>query len=199
MNIGIDLDDTIANTAESFLKYGKKFNEERNIEHKIMQKEWDFDKAFGWNEENIEDFLKTYLEDLFVGLKPKEDAARIINKLRDEGNKIIIITARSVDHIENVYEICKDWLEKYNINVDKIETDGKDKALKCKENNIDIFIDDGVYHCEKVHHELNIPVLLMDSWYNEGYENKELKIVYNWEEIYEEINKIKNKEQHKKI
>ena len=142
MNIGIDLDDTIANTAESFLKYGKKFNEERNIEHKIMQKEWDFDKAFGWNEENIEDFLKTYLEDLFVGLKPKEDAARIINKLREEGNKIIIITARSVDHIENVYEICKDWLGKYNINVDKIETDGKDKALKCKENNIDIFIDD---------------------------------------------------------
>ena len=32
MNIGIDLDDTIAETANGFLEYGKRFNEERNIE-----------------------------------------------------------------------------------------------------------------------------------------------------------------------
>ena len=142
MNIGIDIDDTISNTAESFFKYGKKFNEERNIKHTIMPKEWDFDKAFGWDEEQAHDFLKTYLEELFIGLEPKEGAVEIINKLKEEGNKIIVITARSVDHLENVHQICKEWLRRHNINVDKIETDGKDKALKCKENNIDIFIDD---------------------------------------------------------
>ncbi len=142
MNIGIDLDDTIAETADGFFEYGKRFNEERNIEHKIMQKEWDFDKAFGWNEEQINDFLDKYLEELFVGLKPKKDAVEIIDKLKEEGNKIIIITARSVEHIENVYEICKNWLEKYNINVDAIETDGKDKAIMCKRNNVQVFIDD---------------------------------------------------------
>ena len=87
MNIGIDIDDTISNTAESFFKYGKKFNEERNIKHTIMPKEWDFDKAFGWDEEQAHDFLKTYLEELFIGLEPKEGAVEIINKLKEEVRK----------------------------------------------------------------------------------------------------------------
>ena len=191
MNIGIDLDDTIAETADSFLKYAKKFNKDRKINYKIKQKEWDFDKAFGWNEQHIQDFIQEYLEELFIELEPKKDAVEIIKKLKEEGNQIIIITARSVDHVKNVKKKNERWLKKHNINFDKLETDAKNKAIKCEENSIDIFIDDGVYHCESVYNELKIPVLLMDSIYNKGYKNKAIKRVYNWQEIDEEINRIK--------
>lgn len=187
MNIGIDLDDTIADTAQSFFYYGTKFNKERNIKHKIQEREWDFDKSFGWNEENIQDFFKTYLEKLFIGLDPKQDAVDTINLLKKEGHKIIIITARSVEHIKNTYEICENWLKEKNINVDKIVINGKDKAKECKENNIDIFIDDSIYHCQNVYNALKIPVLLMNSWYNEKQNIENMKRVYNWKEIYEEI------------
>ena len=190
MNIGIDLDDTIACTAENFFKYGKKFNRERKINHKIQKKEWDFEKSFGWNDKNIEDFFETYLEELFESVRPKKDVIEIIDLLKKEGNKIIIITARNEENSKNVYKICRQWLKNNKIDVDKIVINGNDKAKECRENNIDIFIDDSIYHCENVYNTLKIPVLLMDSWYNEKYSNKNIKRVYNWKEIYEEIKKI---------
>jgi uncharacterized HAD superfamily protein len=191
MNIGIDLDDTIADTAKGFLKYGIKFNKEENIAHKIKDCEWDFDKAFGWTEENMYQFFDKYLQNVFETIKPKKDAIKVINLLKKEGNKIIIITARSSKHLQGTYEICKKWFEKYKIQVDKIIIDGNDKAIECKNNKINIFIDDGIYHCEKVFNELRIPVLLMNSKYNKDYRNENIKRVFSWKEIYEEIEKIK--------
>lgn len=190
MNIGVDLDDTIANTAKSFYKYGNKFNKEKNIKHRIKRKEWDFDKAFGWNEENTQEFFERYLKELFIGLEPKKDAVESINQLHDEGNKIILITARSEEHVPGVYGVCEDWLKKYKVKVDKIITDGSNKAEKCKENNIDIFIDDSVYHCENVLKNVKIPVFLMDSQYNKKYKNKEIKRVFSWKQILKEIKKV---------
>ena len=52
MRIGIDLDDTITKTDEILFKYAKKYNEEEKILFKINRGEWDWNKAFGWDEEN---------------------------------------------------------------------------------------------------------------------------------------------------
>ncbi len=142
MNIGIDLDDTIAKTAHSFFKYGRKFNKEKNIKFKIKRNEWDFDKAFGWTEIDIKNFFENYLEDLFNSVKPKKNAKKIIKILKNKGHKIIIITARSENDTENIYNITKNWFDKYNIKVDIVEVNSKDKVEKCINNNIDIFIDD---------------------------------------------------------
>ena len=51
----------------------------------------------------------------------------------------------------------------------------------------------GIYHCENVYSNLKIPVLLMNSRYNKDYENPNIKRVYNWKEIYNEISKYKEK------
>ena len=51
----------------------------------------------------------------------------------------------------------------------------------------------GIYHCENVYSNLKIPVLLMNSIYNKDYENPNIKRVYNWKEIYNEISKYKEK------
>ena len=51
----------------------------------------------------------------------------------------------------------------------------------------------GIYHCENVYSNLKIPVLLMNSRYNKDYENANIKRVYNWKEIYNEISKYKEK------
>ena len=191
MRIGIDLDDTITKTDEILFKYAKIYNEEEKILFNINREEWNLTKAFGWNEENIKEFFSKYLKSIYEEAEIKENAKERINKLKDDGNEIIIITARDTKSLKEVHEVCKDWLINNKINVDKIVVDGEDKAQKCLENKIDIFIDDNICNCENVYNNLKIPVLLMNSRYNKDYQNPKIKRVYNWNEIYNEICKYK--------
>lgn len=191
MRIGIDLDDTITKTDEILFKYAKIYNKEEKILFNINREEWNLTKAFGWNEENIKGFFSKYLKSIYEKAEIKENAKERINKLKDDGNEIIIITARDTKSLKEVHEVCKDWLINNKINVDKIVVDGEDKAQKCLENKIDIFIDDNICNCENVYNNLKIPVLLMNSRYNKDYQNPKIKRVYNWNEIYNEICKYK--------
>ena len=191
MRIGIDLDDTITKTEEILFKYAKIYNKEEKILFNINREEWNLTKAFGWNEENIKEFFSKYLKSIYEEAEIKENAKEKINVLKDDGNKIIIITARDTKSLKEVHEVCKDWLINNKINVDKIVVDGEDKAQKCLENKIDIFIDDNICNCENVYNNLKIPVLLMNSRYNKDYQNPKIKRVYNWNEIYNEICKYK--------
>lgn len=191
MRIGIDLDDTITKTEEILFKYAKMYNEEEKISFKINREEWNWNKAFGWDEENCERFFSRYLKRIFEEAEIKENAKERINELKDEGNKIVIITARDTKSLKEVHDVCEKWLISNKVNVDKIVVDGEDKAQKCLENKIDIFIDDGVYNCENVYNNLKIPVLLMDSRYNKDYQNPNIKRVHDWNEIYNEICKYK--------
>ena len=191
MRIGIDLDDTITKTDEILFKYAKMYNEEEKILFKINRGEWDWNKAFGWDEEKCETFFSRYLKKIFEEAEIKENAKEKINALKNDGNKIIIITARDTKSLIEVSKACENWLINNKVNVDKIVVDGEDKVQKCLENKIDIFIDDGVYNCENVYNNLKIPVLLMDSRYNKDYQNPNIKRVYDWNEIYNEICKYK--------
>lgn len=191
MRIGIDLDDTITKTDEILFKYAKIYNKEEKILFNINREEWNLTKAFGWNEENIKEFFSKYLKSIYEEAEIKENAKERINKLKDDGNEIIIITARDTKSLKEVHEVCEDWLINNKINVDKIVVDGEDKAQKCLENKIDIFIDDNICNCENVYNNLKIPVLLMNGRYNKDYQNPKIKRVYNWNEIYNEICKYK--------
>ena len=142
MRIGIDLDDTITKTDEILFKYAKKYNEEEKILFKINREEWNWNKAFGWDEEKCEKFFSRYLKKIFEEAEIKENAKERINELKDDGNEIIIITARDTKSLKEVHEVCEKWLINNKVNVDKIVVDGEDKAQKCLENKIDIFIDD---------------------------------------------------------
>ena len=191
MRIGIDLDDTITKTDEILFKYAKMYNEEEKILFKINRGEWDWNKAFGWDEEKCETFFLRYLKKIFEEAEIKENAKEKINALKNGGNKIIIITARDTKSLKEVHKVCENWLINNKVNVDKIVVDGEDKAQKCLENKIDIFIDDNVYNCESVYKNLKIPVLLMNSRYNKEYQKPNIKRVYKWNEIYNEICKYK--------
>ena len=65
MIIGIDIDDTITDLSDIFLKYATLFNKENEIDFKIDKTQWDLDKAFGWNNDDFMKFSKKYLKILF--------------------------------------------------------------------------------------------------------------------------------------
>lgn len=191
MNIGIDIDDTISNSSEIFIKYAKLYNKENHINFKINTKELNQEKAFGWNEFHQKNFLKKYLNKVLNDTKPKKNAVSVINRLKDNGIKIIIITARSNSELQNIYDITENWLKIKNINFDKLIVDSKNKELDCIKNNIDIFIDDNYKICEEVNKKAYIPVFLFNTRYNFNYKNLNIERVFNWNEIYMKINNIK--------
>lgn len=145
-------------------------------------------KHAGWDEYHVKNFLKNHVKSLYTNATIKRDAKNIINRLKHEGNNIIIITSRSKNHYTNPYEISAEWLEKYGIEYDKLVVEGNNKAKECIENNIDILIDDQIGFLQDVSNNTNTKVLMFDSPYNK--ECNEFQRVSSWQEVYDEIKKI---------
>ena len=190
MIIGIDIDDTITDLSDIFLKYATLYNKENEIDFKIDKTQWDIDKAFGWNNDDFMKFSKKYLEILLNEAKPKKGCVDVINKLREDGNKIVIITARNSEELIDPYDFTKNWLELNNIGFDKLVVNSNKKEEDCINNKIDVFIDDRLENCEKVYEKLHIPVFLFDSVYNTNDKNSLIERVFSWEEVYLKIRSI---------
>ena len=190
MNIGIDIDDTITDLSCIFLKYARIYNQENRIDFPIDKTQWDLDKAFGWNKKNYTDFSKKYLKKLLNEAKPKKNAVNIINKLKDEGHKIVIITARNTEELINPYDMTKKWLISNNIKFDKLIVNSNKKEEDCLNNKINVFIDDRLENCETVYQTLHIPVFLFDSIYNTNDNHPLIERLFSWDEVYLKVKNI---------
>ena len=129
MNIGIDIDDTITNSSDVFVKYAQIYNETKNINYEINKYEIDKNKAFGWSKLNENEFQKEYLEKILTEAKPLDDSVKIINKLFNIGYNIIFISSRKYSEVNNVYDLTIKWLKKYNIKYTKLIVNSMNKLL----------------------------------------------------------------------
>ena len=68
----------------------------------------------------------------------------------------------------------------------------KEKSLVCKEEEVEIFIDDYLENILSVS-KLGVKCFLMDNPWNQGEVPENVKRVKGWEEIVEEIDKKLNK------
>lgn len=182
MRIGIDIDDTICNTWECLIPYvSKYFNIDKK---KLIYGDKPYDFMWETNYDEYCKFARIYYKLLAPKYRLKNNARKIINKLKQEKNEIIFITARSNNGFDDPYKISYDYLIKKNIKFDKLIVGAKDKGSICKEENIDIFIDDSIDNCEKIV-SYNIKVLLFNSKYNKNC--KKYTRVYNWNQVYKII------------
>lgn len=195
MNIGIDIDDTIAETFETLLPYSQKYTiedlkKESNI--KISDKinnHFYIEYMNDWNEEEANNFWEKYYAELLEKISIKMFASDVINKLKEEGNDIYLITARWDMKDNDTKKITEKWLEKNNIHYDKLIINAKDKLKVAKENNIDIFIDDSYRNCKNIVDNSDIKVFMMNSRVNTMLNDVKIKRVFSWPEIYHLINK----------
>ena len=190
ITIGIDLDDTISSSNEMFIKYAKLYNKEKKINFKIDETQWDLDKSFGWNDNNYKEFCKQYLRTLLNEAEIKYNAVEKINKLKNEGYKIIIITSRNEKELNDMYSFTEKWLKNHNINYDKLIINSLQKEEECLKNKVNIFIDDNMKNCMNVYKKLQIPVFLFDGLYNTNDKYSNIERVYSWDEIYLKIKNI---------
>ena len=188
MNIGIDIDNVLSNFNEKLLREFLEHDKELRNSGIANKDAYITRGMFDWSKDEFDDFYYKNIERIAKNLKVIDEAPEYIKKLREKGYKIYIISGRDNGEYSNPYKMTTDWLEKYDIQYDKlILTDVFDSAKKakvCLENNISIMIDDS----SRIQLEVDktrVTALLMDTPYNRQTDS--LKRVHNWKEIYDFI------------
>ncbi len=183
-NFGIDIDDVIFKSSDVLKDALVKCEDKDILEHKLDIMRGDIlNKKIG-------DFLKKNVIPIIKVAKPMENASEIIKKIRKQSNKIIIITARGDLKFPGSEEITLNLLKKYEIEYDDIIFNSDDKVKACKDNDIDIFVDDSPKHCLSVSEDLGIPVIGFLSDINrEEMIQRKIRCVESWDELYEILNK----------
>ncbi len=195
MRIGIDIDDTLTDVKNELIKagenyarsLGKDIKVDKNFEDKNNNgNKWQ--EMFQFDYDELKYFLKDIQESITNKAKPRENVVEVINKLKNDGNEIIIITARDSEFHDDPYKYSKDWLDKNNIYYDKLVVNARNKEDACIEEEIDLFIDDSKSNCLNVK-KAGIKTIRVCNVIEEN--NSNLICFNNWNDIYSYIQTIK--------
>ena len=187
MRIGIDIDDTITNSTKVVKEYVHKYDSYYSNSHKLIDGLEDIIRGF-LNDDDIQRFFKDHAKEIGNDIEIKENAKEIIDKLRNEGNEIYIITARSDKFYDNSQQFCEEYLKNHNINYDKLITHQTYKIETCRNEHIDLMIDDAIDTVENLQKE-GIKSILFNSEINKDKQTN-VKRVNNWLEVYDYIKEI---------
>ncbi len=194
MKIGIDIDNTLTEVQEELNKaafeyaisLGKKIDNYDNPIEDIKNDGDTYRKKFQFTYEELKYFLKDIQENITNSANPRENAKEAIDKLKEKGHEIYIITARDSEFHDDPYKLSKDWLDKNKIYYDKLIVNAREKSSVCKNEKIDLFIDDQLNNCLSVQNA-GIQTIMIT---NEIYNYDEIKQLKNWNEIYNYINEM---------
>ena len=182
MNIAIDIDDTLTESFSYFIPFVAEYF---HISKEELQKDNISYNTFPdeWKKEELQ-FCKKYYDKVVPDTPFKKDARYYVNKLHEEGHKIVIITARTKDMYTDPYKTTKEELDKNHLLYDEIVC-VMDKAQACQERKIDLFIDDSIHNLEAVF-KSGIRVMLFTSRGNRDAVTP-FERVSSWSSIYERI------------
>ena len=182
MRIGIDIDDTMTDTFDYLMPYISEFFgvsleylKNNNISYNTFTEKM--------KERQLE-FARGYYDRVIPNTPFKDNVSDYIRKIKELGNEIIIITARNNKLYRDEYKTTIEELKNNDILYDKLICDfNKDKV--CKQEKIDLFIDDSIFNCNKVC-SLGIKTIVFNSKINIDIPTK-LPRVNDWDELYEII------------
>lgn len=181
MRIGIDLDNTICNTSEIIHDRIKKYAVKKSTSSELITKD----------PKLIREFYNDYSIDIFENASIKDDVAKVLKDLKNKGDKLYVITARSNEYLKrsSVEEETFKWLKKYDIIVDDIITNsyGEAKANVCLGYGIDIMIDDDIINYDAINY-VGVKCLLFDDM--NRYEEHENRVT-SWMEVEEYIERVR--------
>ncbi len=193
MRIGIDIDGVLTNDDDYILDFTSKYCYEHNLEGFGDANLYEYRKL-DWDKNTINYYRKEYFLNYVKSEPARRFASEVIKKLRKDGHKIFIISARYKTaengkiNNENIRECTLNWLRKNNIEYDKIIFTKPPKVKEILENKIDIMIEDSpttISELVKI-----VKVLYYDTRYNRDIEHENIIRVYSWYDIYMKVNEI---------
>lgn len=187
MRIGIDIDDTMTFIKDDLLKAAIEYDKSLGNDGTFLNDDYYIGKRFNWNKDEYNYFMGEVRKEVVCNAKLRHGLLSCLNQLIEEGNEIIIITARSNIYYKEPLKMTLDWLKKEQIPYQKMIINAKNKAKYCKEENIDIFLDDDVDNCIKVN-EAGIKTYIMDNIDN-YLDDLKIERIYNFDEFYKSVKK----------
>lgn len=197
MNIGIDIDGVLTDYERGAINLGTKMCVEENWPINInLNGYWDT-QMFNWNDSQAKKFWGRYFIKYITESPVREFAPEIISKLKQEGDKIYLITARNEEELEDKHygtmkQLTKEWLELHNIKYEKlIFVEDKEKLPQCIENDVTVMIEDSPSNIKNISKQ--IKVIKFDCQYNKEVSNENVTTAYSWYHIYSLIQEMKGK------
>ena len=188
MIIGLDIDDVIFKTSEALKTILDECEDEEILSHKL-----DIMRGDAINSK-VGQFLKDNGVPAMKKAKPMKNVTESIKKLREQSNKIILITARGNITFPGSEKVTIETLRENEIEYDAIIYNSKDKAEDCRKNNVNLFVDDSPKNCLEVQQKLKIPVIGFESDITrEEMIRNNIRSVSTWINLLELINQICSK------
>ncbi len=184
MRIGIDLDGVVIDSETTFRTYEEIFDIDTIKGNNLINREEPkFQARYNWTEEQKQEFIEKY----FLTVSKKSNLMSgfigVYNLLKKQGHKFVVITARG-GFVKEMKDDAIRLLEENNIDFDKYYWKIDDKLEVCKNENVDIMIDDD-WRIIKNLADNNIKTLYFrDTNLVKFEENKYIKEVNNWGDIY---------------
>lgn len=181
MRIGIDIDNVITETYQSIKNYIDDYDkngELSNYMEDIMRGDM--------TNPTIKKFLDENCISIFINAKVKENADIVMRRLLDNGHEIFIITTRGEIRFKGSEQLSLDYFKDNNIPYTKILYNSFDKAQVCKDNHIDIMVDDSAKYCVEIAKQ-NINSILFTSEVNKSIDVP-IPRVNSWLELENKLN-----------
>ena len=196
MKIGIDIDGVLTDIEQWQLDYGSKFYYENYGLGIKNYKGYETNEIFDVDIKLDDEFWNKYFREYSINLEARKFANEVIDKLKEDGHEIYIITARGsfLSHLANVMtieenrNIVLNWLKINQRHYDNIIFSPEDKFEICKENNISIMIEDKVENINNI--SKIIPVVCFNAAYNKECNGKNIFRAYTWYDVYRKIKEI---------
>lgn len=202
MNIAFDVDGVFTDIEKFQLQVGSKFFAKKYNQQIVDESGYGIKEVFNCTDnQEIEFWIKNTLKYLKT-VKPRVGTSATLKKLHEEGNKIFIISSRAMTTETNLFGIImrsliRKWLKDNKIYYDEmifcsVKNSSIDKMTACKENNIDIVVEDKKENISEI--SKIIPTLCFSTKNNELYEENNVYRVNNFDEVYTKIKQLQTKE-----
>ena len=192
MKIGIDLDGVIFDSETIFRVYEEIFAiENLNNRPIINLEEPKYQGRYSWSNEEQNEFNKQYLLKGAIESNLMPWFKIIFDKLKKQGHEFVVITARG-GFFDEMIDIAKELLEKNIIKFDKYYWKIYNKLEICKNENIDIMIDDDYNNIEQLVNGGIKTLYFRDTNMKKLPESKLIHEVNNWGDIYRYFYNLNN-------
>ena len=196
MNIGIDIDNTLTDIEKDMFDAANIYTKTLNPDFEFKEiKKYDgftniaefYSEIFGWDDDNANYSFRNHRIEIVDNTKPRDGVIEVLQKLKNNGNNIYIVTARNTLYDDMPYERAKRWLDNNDIVYDKLIVNAQDKAKTCKEVDIELFVDDQLNNCISLAKNGVYTIRLTNS--KDVYDG--IININNWNDIYKYIINLK--------
>ncbi len=185
MKIGIDLDGVIFDSERLYRAKGELFDIAHGGKGQIASDVFDVCDSYDWNEELRKKFIETVLYDAQEGSSFMPCAVEVIKRLKDDGHKLYIITARG-NISQREIDISLRRLKEVGLEFDGYHFSASDKLKVCQAEKIDVMIDDCFRHINAISQDGINCLYFREQWIPKC-QNEKTKEVHNWGEIYRAV------------